>query len=202
MERFVENRLWSLVVLVLLLTSGLCEADTVTVPVPTLWSSEGWWVSTGLNLSQGDVLHVTATGQWNAWLGWDEWCGADGSSFKWNDQFLDPYGSGSNAEHFAALIGYVGVTPPPIGSYYWMTEPERLAEISRMVLLGSDVHVTAPASGLLWLGMNDDAYSGNVSDNAGQLDVTVALVPEPTGVVLLISGLMGSVLPLWRCKRL
>jgi hypothetical protein len=61
-----------------------------------------------------------------------------------------------------------------------------------MVVLGSNVHVIAPLSGALWLGMNDDAYSGNLSDNSGAIQVNVRVtspVPEPETYALMLAGL-------------
>lgn len=158
-----------LVIFAVLCTASMASAAVFTVP--SSWTAGGFWVNTGINLNQGDALHITATGSWSATLG--EFYGADGTDYQWVDQFLNAnYWAGSR-DHFGALIAYVGDTPPAIGSYENLSVDERQAYINSMMLLGSDVTVTAPATGKLWLAMNDDAYSGNLDDNAGSLSVVV-----------------------------
>ena len=49
---------------------------------------------------------------------------------------------------------------------------------SAMLPLGSNVTVTANNSGELWLGMNDDAFSGNWDDNYGSIQATVTVMGQ------------------------
>ncbi len=127
----------------------------------------------------------------------------------WPDQFLDDEGtvaSGNSAFPDGELIGYVGVTPPMIGSYSSMTTGQRDACISAMLPLGSNVTVTANNSGELWLGMNDDAYSANYFDNAGSVVATVTVtkpgtVPELSSFLALLCGFTGLCGAAWRRRK-
>src|SRR5207249_2401839 len=76
--------------------------------------------------------------------------------------------------HWVALIGYIGSNPPGFGSY---TSTSILPDAQRVFLLGSSVTVTAAFGGTLYLGFNDDAYSGNVTDNSGSVSATVTTAP-------------------------
>ncbi len=158
------------------------NGSSATIQVPAAWNSSGWWVDSGIKVSRGKSVNVAATGTWNAWVGRTSNFGPDGSTYHWYDQFLD--GSGNfNGPHFGALIGFIGNVPPQIGSYRYLTKAQRQAAIAHMVVLGADATVTAPASGELWLGMNDDAYSGNSYDNTGSVSVSVQMqsteLPSP-----------------------
>jgi len=180
-----------------LIASGLLavgSAPAVELSLPVSWSQQDWWTNSGLFVHTGDAIDVTSTGVWNAF---DGNYGADGSPVWWPDQFLSPLGAFSGypapvGTHFGGLIGYIGETPPPVGSYLSMSVEQRLEQIAHLVVLGSNVHVTAPLSGALWLGMNDDAYSGNLSDNSGAIQVNVRVtspVPEPETYALMLAGL-------------
>jgi len=47
--------------------------------------------------------------------------------------------------------------------------------------VGSDLKTTSwPHAGELWLGINDDTYSGNTSDNYGKVSAVVTVQPSPT----------------------
>lgn len=157
----------------------LCSASVtcaVTVHVPGSKDAQRWWVNTGLSVSAGQVIRVTAAGSWFPHP--DHVCGPDGSS-GWFDHFLNAYHLSGRTDHFGALIGYIGSSPPAIGSYADLNETRRLSYIANMVLLGSNASVTAPVSGTLWLGMNDDAYSANCSDNGGGITATVGITRGP-----------------------
>ncbi len=45
----------------------------------------------------------------------------------------------------------------------------------RVDYVGSDLHRGWTVSGELWLAMNDDAYSGNTSDNFGQVTAVITV---------------------------
>lgn len=154
--------------------------------------SNTYWTDTGLDLCSGTVIHVVATGLWNPWEGGLEPCDANGMAGDSSDRFLD-----ANGERYAALIGYVGANPPAAGSFGWMAEEEKSACRAQMFLLGTDVLVKTPATGRLYLAMNDDAVSGNTSDNTGSLKVDITVVPEPS-TLLALTGALGCMLPVIR----
>jgi hypothetical protein len=168
------RRWFLLIVLFLILCCASMVHSAIYTTVPTSWTAGGFWVDSGITLNQGDIINVTASGSWSATLG--EFYGADGTDYQWCDQFLNPNYWAGNTDHFGALICYIGETPPAVGSYETMTVEERQAYIDDMLLLGSDATVTAPVGGRLWFAMNDDAYSGNISDNQGNLHVVVTEV--------------------------
>lgn len=157
-------------VLMLLLAS---TASAVALQVPASWDANGWWVDTGLDLKAGELIRVSASGQWAAA---EKMHDADGmTAMKWPDQFMNPYGWEANQVNgnLGRLIGYIGDSPPAIGSFKDMPVPQRQSFIRRMALLGTNVVVRAPQAGRLFLGMNDDAYLANTSDKRGSLTVAV-----------------------------
>lgn len=146
---------------------------TVTVSAPTIW------VSTGISVTTGTQLSITATGSWTP--GSIGFVGPDGYSQPWPDNFLNLKDIGvcascatDPAPYWAALIGYIGTAPPPPpGSY---VSSSILPEAERVFPVGSSAITTTVLSGALWLGFNDDAYSGNTSDNAGQVVAQVTAI--------------------------
>ena len=104
------------------------------------------WTPTGIRVSQGDRLQITATGQ---------------IQLKSNDAKDVAISAGSLQQRFAAnsplpkafagaLIGRID-SGQPFG-------------------IGNQTSIIAPASGLLYLGVNDDV----VSDNSGQFQVAIS----------------------------
>ncbi len=202
-------------VLIILLAAILSAsiANAVTVTVPGAWTYSDFWTDTGLTVSAGDIIHVTATGAWTAWTP-EGYYGAEGSSTTlWFDQWLNPNnlgdgtpdpaagGAPSITSNIGALIAYIGpdaLTPSLYGNEDYAA---RLSQISNMVLLGSDVTVSMPSSGKLWLGMNADSYGGNLSDNAGSLRVTVQAVPEPSSLMALVCGISCMGGAMWRRRK-
>ncbi len=98
------------------------------------------------------------------------------------------------------LIG--AITAPRLGESYFRNLPQN--DPIYFEVGSSLTSFTAYASGMFYLGFNDWAFPYNqpaVSDNAGFVTAVIseaANVPEPSTVVLLISGLLG----LWigRCQ--
>jgi serine/threonine protein kinase len=70
------------------------------------------------------------------------------------------------------LISYTGASPPAIGSYTSTAVKGRARLIGGV---GSRYNDPWPYSGELWLACNDDAYSGNTSDNSGEVTATITV---------------------------
>jgi hypothetical protein len=103
------------------------------------------WTPTGIRVNQGDVLRFTSTGEIR-FTGNDDRAGVAGSLA----QRLVP-GAPLPAAFAGALIGRIDNGLP--------------------FAIGNSQSITAPASGLFYLGTNDD----NVSDNSGQFQVVISL---------------------------
>ena len=155
--------------------------DTVTVVI----SSNARWVNTGLTVNIGDRILITATGSWTPGSGFGTW-GPNGSTQLWPDNFLNLADIGVCAfcaktltPHFAGLIGYIGESPPPPGSY---TKASVLTEAKKVFFVGSNYTANVQLAGTLWLNFNDDAYSNFTIDNIGQVtaQITVQAADTPT----------------------
>ncbi len=140
------------------------------------------WVNTGVQLNVGDHFVVTATGAWSPNYPNEPLVGPDGSSKPWWDNYLNVTDIGSCPQlscttpypYWAALIGYVGSAPPPPGSYL---SASILPEAQKVFVVGSNFVTNTVYSGTLWLGFNDDAYSGTTGDNAGQVTAVITGLP-------------------------
>ena len=157
------------------LTASTAAATTTTVAVP----ATGQWVDTGVSVGAGDMISVTATGSWSPGAPELGYVGPDGSNISWGDNFLNltdigkcTFCAGTLTAHWAALIGYIGSNPPPVGSYANTTT--WIAEGAKVFFVGSDSTTTSIYSGSLWLAFNDDAYSANTSDNSGEVTATAS----------------------------
>jgi hypothetical protein len=103
------------------------------------------WTPTGIRVNQGDVLRLTSTGEIR-FTGADDRAGVAGSL-----AHKLVAGAPLPAALAGALIGRID-NGQPFG-------------------IGDSQSITAPASGLLYLGTNDD----NVTDNTGQFQVVISL---------------------------
>jgi hypothetical protein len=146
---------------------------SVVVTVP----ASGGWIDTGIQLNVGDSLHVTAIGSWTA----DSvnYAGPDGYRTESADNFFNVQDIGTCADcattmapHWGALISYTGASPPATGSY---TSTGVASDTRLIALVGSNFTGSSPRSGELWLGFNDDAYSGNTQDNSGHVTATITV---------------------------
>ena len=103
------------------------------------------WTDTGLKVTAGERINITASGQIMAGPG--QPCGPDGIAQATLDIF-SLIGGG----HVAALIGLVAGSSTPF-------------------LVGASYNGVAPASGQLYLGINDVG----VDNNSGQFSASVRL---------------------------
>lgn len=153
----------------------LSTSDSATVNV----SASAQWVNTGIIVHAGDRLAITAEGSWNPGAPLTAPVGPDGSSQSWPDNFLDitdigtcAYCAQTRTPYWAALIGYIGSSPPAVGSY---TSASVLPEARKIFLVGSNLSTIVSSSGILWLNFNDDAYSSYTVDNYGQVTASISI---------------------------
>jgi hypothetical protein len=140
------------------------------------------WVDTGIAVRAGDYDSMVASGSWFPGSPANASFGPDGTKQLWQDNYFNlddigvcQYCATTATSHWGALIGYIGVDPPPPGSY---SNPNVIDEAKQIFLVGASYPGRAASSGELWLAMNDAAYSANLSDNTGQVDVVVAVVAQ------------------------
>jgi len=142
-------------------------------------TATGGWVDTGLSVSPADVVDITAQGSWTP--DGVNFTGPDGfgSSLLSADNFFNLTDLGVCADcaptrypHWAMLISYTGSSPPGVGSY----TSKAVAGQARLIDgVGTHLDGNWPYTGELWLAFNDDAYSGNTSDNSGQVTATITV---------------------------
>lgn len=157
------------------------QSRAASASVQTQVSSSVQWVNTGITLSVGETLMVSATGSWSTDVNLFPNVGPDGYTQQAADNFLNLTDLGAcstcastQTPHWGALIGYIGNNPPAAGSY---TSTSILPEAQKVFVVGSNFQSGAPFAGTLWLNFNDDAYSANTGDNAGQVTATVTDTP-------------------------
>jgi hypothetical protein len=169
----------------LTVTAAPAAASQTSVVV----SAKTIWTDTGVDVTPGEPIFVSASGSWSA----APFCsscplpggptGPDGYSTPWGDNFLNLADIGNGAAggvtptpHLGALIGFVGPVPPAPGSYG--TDPGIRPIAADVFVVGDRAMFARPESGRLWLGFNDDAYSGNVGDNDGSLNAVISTTPQ------------------------
>lgn len=125
-------------------TSGLAPASG-RVRVP---ASAGW-VNTGLQVSQGQTLLFNSTGEVRLSTSNEDVAGPAGSK-----QGRHAGGSPVPSVLAGALIGRIGNGAP--------------------FAIGNQTSISAPATGMLWLAVNDDG----LGDNAGEFGVDITVQPQ------------------------
>src|SRR5262249_14257088 len=120
------------------------------------------WTDTGITLSPqcGVTIH-DAVGSWNY----------GGAPFDLSpDGLYTPliaYDQWITSGNHGQLIGFIGDDPNTAAQ----NDP-------RLFIVGSGSVTLSGASEHLWLGFNDDFYSGNISDNTGSMTVQVDSVSQ------------------------
>jgi len=145
----------SIVVVSLCFSSRLIAQTTTTVEV----TSNPLWTDTGVALSAGETVLITAKGGW----AWNKYgpegatpFGPDGFFDSSDDLFLDNGIQGM-------LIGYVGDIT------------QAAPHTSPYIPVGSMHQFVCSQSGELWLGFNDDADSHAVGDNVGSVTAQITV---------------------------
>lgn len=131
-----------LLLVALLLPLHTAKADTTTVSVPAI---SPWSCDTGVDVSAGQALRITATGSWTSGVWTGDGDGDTGVPLPGGAHLMP----GENAYSLVGKIG-VGGTPFFVGAYY----------------IG-----LANASGRIYLSMND--IPGIFGDNSGSLSVVI-----------------------------
>ena len=148
------------------------QAVTLTIPNNPLWTD------TGLTLSAGNQLVITASGSW--YFGDGQTVGPAGAPFD-----SAPFDRFTSAAAHGELIGYIGADPfqghAGDGTFF--------PQATGYLVVGNGISFTSGSSGKLWLGINDDAVSGNILDNSGSMSVQISFVPEPCAAQVLLLGI-------------
>jgi hypothetical protein len=139
------------------------------------------WIATGIRVTAGELLRVTATGKWTDG---STTSGPDGAAKPWPDNFFNLADLGAcsfcattKVPNWGALIGYIGDTPPKPGSYASASvRPQAL----RVFYVGGNYEAKVLRTGRLWLFKNADAYSGYTVDNSGSLKAKITVLPPET----------------------
>ncbi|MBI2104982.1 MAG: alkaline phosphatase family protein [Candidatus Omnitrophica bacterium] len=153
----------------LLVSPSLCgaaDAARRTLEVP----ASRQWTDTGVDVRRGEPLHVEAEGLASV-VGWRV---ADWLAGRPVDRWVGPAGTYVWPRHYAAR----GRFPLPAmaeGPFPAFGLIGKLGEDGEPFAVGERYDGKAPASGRLWLGLNDD----ELSDNRGAFRVTVELAPHP-----------------------
>lgn len=140
----------------------------IPLPAPITVTANPLWTDSGLMVTNGQTMMISASGTWS----WAEWCDADGKDDGSTDVFLDGANHGS-------LIAYVGTYPPyddDTGANRWGDDTYFPRSAGNGYwLVGKNAIITTDRTGELWFLINDDAVSEAIDDNSGSLDVTVLI---------------------------
>jgi hypothetical protein len=158
--------------------AGSAKATASARPV-TVSVSATDWTNTGVTVTAGEVLRITATG---TWTDGSTTSGPNGSAKPWPDNFFNLADLGACADcattdvpNWGALIGYVGGSPPASGSY---TSTAVRPQALRVFYVGGNYEAEVLHNGPLWLYKNADAYSGYTVDNSGHVTARITVLPS------------------------
>ncbi|WP_433380838.1 hypothetical protein ACQPZX_16020 [Actinoplanes sp. CA-142083] len=189
------------------------SSNHVTVP------ADGSWVDTGIDVTAGGSLEITA---WGRWRDGAYESGPSGSGKAWPDNFFNLSDIGfcgvcarTMTPRWGALEGYVGYDPPAPGSY---TSPAVFPRARKVFFVGAIYEASPQESGRLWLNKNADAYSNYTVDNSGSVTAHITastpwgggspeipqpggnpVFPPPTGNPQIPLPTVNPGLPNWYC---
>ncbi|HUI06300.1 MAG TPA: PEP-CTERM sorting domain-containing protein [Verrucomicrobiae bacterium] len=144
------------------------------------------WYDTGIDISAGSELDITATGivvyDTNNGFGYSS--DANGGDWTGNN-FLSDTVIPNTMIH--SLIGKIGGTTD-VGT--GTPVPEGLPGYG-VGFIGTSYSKEVSTSGRLFLGYNDEVIPGWFNDNSGLFSVTVSVIPEPATWSLLALGVLA-----------
>lgn len=148
---------------VVALTNANAQSTIVDVRINNgTLGSPNLWTDTGISVTNGQVITINADGTWTFNL--SDTNGPDGIDFgSSSDLFLS-----NNV--MAGLVAYIG-SDPYQGQWHTTFFPQMVGYQQ----IGSSCQFIATTNGELWLGYNDDARFGPVTDNAGVVKAQIFL---------------------------
>jgi len=148
-------------------------STTITV------TSNPLWTNTGLTISTGEIVSITASGSWSYNTGASgSWTGPNGSPG--TTTCSDNFYSGANLGELIAFVGSTwisGQAPPYQGQWGTSFFPQSTGYWA----IGSSGGFTSGKSGTLWLGFNDDAEDKATYDNAGSVTAVITITAPSVG---------------------
>jgi len=147
------------------------------------------WVNTGVNVTAGQELRMTAAG---TWTDGSTASGPNGSAKLDADNFFNIADLGvcndcatTATTDWGALVGYIGASPPAQGSY---SSAAIRAQAIKVFYVGGSYAAKVLTTGRLWLAKNADAYSGYTVDNSGHVTARVTVLPAQTSSQIAAQG--------------
>jgi len=145
------------------------DINLSSVPAPViqvLVPANPLWTDTGIHISTGQTVTISASGTWDFAFGP---VGPDGDPTYFSGAW-DEFVFFDLADH-GRLIAFVG--PDPFQGQWG--NAQFFPQTSGYISVGSGQTFKVHAGGELWLGINDDAVTRGVGDNNGQLTATIAI---------------------------
>lgn len=157
---------------VMIFSYGISSAQPVTEDV----SAVPLWTDTGIAVTNGEAVDVNSSGFW-AWTGLEPFNDPDG-----NLDYANPvYYSGDLwlADNLhGSLVAFVGSNPYQDSGI----DPGGVYQTNEYWPIGTAGQFISNTNGELWLGFNDDAYTGATYDNGGTNVASIAVGFDTNGI--------------------